>query len=64
MKRRRLIRYTQAAILASLGTGLASHFQSYQAQTKDSLTIQWLGHTSFLFTGGGRRILVNPFRAL
>ncbi len=62
MKRRRLIRYTQAALLASLGTGLTSHFQS-QAQTS-SLSVRWLGHTSFLFTGSGPRILVNPFRTL
>lgn len=62
MKRRQLIRYTQVALLASLGTGLASH-QSYQAQAAP-LSIRWLGHTSFLFSGSGPRILVNPFRAL
>jgi len=47
-----------------LGTGLISQFQSYQAQTGDSVTIQSLGHTCFLFSGGGRRILVNPFQPI
>lgn len=64
MKRRQLIRYAQVGLLAGLGTGLASRFQSYQAQTSGPLSIQWLGHTCFLFTGGGQRILVNPFRTL
>lgn len=62
MKRRKLIRYAGASLLAAAGTGLASGFQSYQAQTNDSLSVQWLGHTCFLFTGGGMRVLVNPFR--
>jgi len=63
MKRRQLIRYTQAALLTSLGTGFVSH-RSAQAQTNRPLSIRWLGHTSFLFTGDGRQILVNPFRTL
>ncbi len=33
-------------------------------KAEDSLAMQWLGHTCFLFTGGGVRILVNPFRML
>ncbi|MEB3360347.1 MAG: MBL fold metallo-hydrolase [Synechococcales bacterium] len=64
MKRRSLIRYTGAAALAALGTGLSSQFQSYQAQTGDAVTIQSLGHTCFLFSGSGRRILVNPFQPI
>jgi len=65
MKRRQLIQYAGAGLLAALGTGLASGFESYQAQTSgDSLSIKWLGHTSFLFTGGGKRVLVNPFQNL
>ncbi|MFN9735914.1 MAG: MBL fold metallo-hydrolase, partial [Microcystis sp.] len=30
----------------------------------NSLLVQWLGHSCFLFTGGGQRVLVNPFRAI
>lgn len=64
MKRRQLMRYAGASLLTTIGTAWASGFQSYQAQTGGSLSIQWLGHTCFLFTGGGKRILVNPFRAI
>lgn len=64
MKRRQLIRYAGTGVLAALGTGLASRWQPSQAQTAGSLTVQWLGHTCFLFTGSGRRILVNPFRPI
>jgi L-ascorbate metabolism protein UlaG (beta-lactamase superfamily) len=64
MKRRQLMRYTKAGLLAAIGTGLASGWESYQAQAKGSLSIQWLGHSSFLFTGGGQRLLVNPFEKL
>jgi L-ascorbate metabolism protein UlaG (beta-lactamase superfamily) len=36
-----------------------------QAQAQSAgVTIRSLGHTAFLFTGGGRRILVNPFRSI
>lgn len=53
-------------MLAATGSAWASSFQPSQAQTKsnDSVLIQYFGHTCFLFTGGGKRILVNPFRAL
>lgn len=61
MKRRQLIRYSSAAVLTCLGTSLLSHWQTAQAQSSP-LSIQWLGHMAFLFTGGGQRILVNPFR--
>lgn len=64
MKRRRLMRYAGAGLLAAVGTGLASGLETYQAQTGGTLSIQWLGHTSFLITGGGPRILINPFRTL
>lgn len=49
-------------MVASLTAGIASSFQAAQAQAAGSLTLQNLGHTCFLFTGAGRRFLVNPFR--
>lgn len=71
MRRRNLLRYASAGFLSTLGLGLASSLQSYQAQNQTqnqaqsgSLSVQTLGHTAFLFTGGGRRILVNPFRQI
>jgi L-ascorbate metabolism protein UlaG (beta-lactamase superfamily) len=62
MKRRQLMRYAGAGLIATVGTVATSKF--VQAATADSLSVQWLGHTCFLFTGGGKRVLVNPFRAL
>lgn len=60
-----MIGYAGASLLTTLGTGLISGLQPSQAQTaKGSLSIKWLGHTCFLFTGSGLRILVNPFRPL
>lgn len=64
MRRRRLIRYAGAGLLSTLGLGVASSWQSYSAQIGGGLGVQWLGHSCFLFTGDGRRILVNPFRSL
>ena len=67
MKRRGLLKYAGATLVGTLGLGLAANYQAYQAQTNSqsgSLTITALGHTAFLFSGGGRRILVNPFKAI
>jgi L-ascorbate metabolism protein UlaG (beta-lactamase superfamily) len=64
MKRRQFMRYAQAGLLAAGGLGLASGLEAYQAQTSDGLSIKWLGHTAFLFTGSGQRLLANPFRKL
>ena len=72
MKRRQLMRYAGAGLIATVGTGLASSRNLLQAATvlrqgsgaTDALSVQWLGHTCFLFSGGGKRVLVNPFRAL
>jgi L-ascorbate metabolism protein UlaG (beta-lactamase superfamily) len=61
MKRRQLVRYAGVGLLSTIGTGLVTGWQGSQAATSDGLTIKWLGHTSFLFTGGGKRVLVNPF---
>lgn len=77
MKRRNLLKYASASALGTLGLGLASRYQSAQAQMPQvqtaqqtliaqggPLTITALGHTAFLFSGGGQRVLVNPFRAI
>lgn len=74
MNRRQFMRYAQASGLATLGLGLTSGLHAYQAQSparsttnspKGTLSVQSLGHTCFLVTGGDRklkRVLVNPFR--
>jgi L-ascorbate metabolism protein UlaG (beta-lactamase superfamily) len=60
MKRRQFVQYAGASLLTASVMG---QVQSAQAQSS-SVTIQFLGHTCFLFTGDGRRILVNPFRPI
>ncbi|MBE9137048.1 MBL fold metallo-hydrolase [Nodosilinea sp. LEGE 07088] len=60
MKRRQLLGYAGAGAGAILATGWLNQAQ---AQTS-GVTIKSLGHTAFLFTGGGRRILSNPFRQI
>lgn len=62
MKRRELIGYAGAGLATGLIATLANSTKSL-AQA-GGLSVQWLGHTCFLFTGGGLRILVNPFRTL
>jgi L-ascorbate metabolism protein UlaG (beta-lactamase superfamily) len=62
MKRRQFI-HCAGAISTALGVGIADQLRSAQAQSS-SVTIKYLGHTCFLFTGAGRRILVNPFRPI
>jgi L-ascorbate metabolism protein UlaG (beta-lactamase superfamily) len=60
MKRRKLLGYAGAGIGATLGLGVLNQAQAQTA----GVTIRSLGHTAFLFTGSGRRILVNPFRQI
>lgn len=60
MKRRQLLQNASAAFIGTLGLGLASNWQTYQAQT-GSLSITSLGHMCFKFAGSGKTILTNPF---
>jgi L-ascorbate metabolism protein UlaG (beta-lactamase superfamily) len=65
MQRRQLIRYGGASLLTATVAVFASSRQSSSAQTSSSsVTVQWLGHTCFLFTSNDFRVLVNPFRPL
>jgi len=63
MQRRQFVQRFGASFIATLGLGVASTWQKAQAQTP-GVQVRWLGHTCFLFEGSGRRILVNPFRAV
>jgi L-ascorbate metabolism protein UlaG (beta-lactamase superfamily) len=55
--------YAGAGLASTLVANLATGFQA-KAQSGGSLSVRWLGHTCFLFTGGGTKILVNPFRTV
>ncbi|MCY7321756.1 MAG: MBL fold metallo-hydrolase, partial [Phormidesmis sp. CAN_BIN36] len=63
MKRRQFVNCAGASLLTAVGAGMIFGSDSAQAQTS-SLSVQYLGHTCFLFTGSGQKILVNPFRSL
>lgn len=62
MERRQLIRYGGISIATAIATS-AIPYQSLLAQDSDGVTIQYLGHTCFLFTGSGLKVLVNPYQA-
>ena len=63
MQRRRFVQQLGIGFVTALGLGITSTWQKAQAQSA-SVRVQWLGHTCFVFEGDGRRILVNPFRAI
>lgn len=58
MERRQFLRWAHSGAIASLGGHWAVHAQGA------GLSLQWLGHTCFLFRGSGQRVLVNPFRPI
>jgi len=56
MKRRQFIQYA--------GAGLVAGAIATKAQAQSGgLSVRFLGHMCFLYTGSGQRILVNPFRS-
>lgn len=57
MKRRQMLGYTGAGLVTTLFTEAA-------LAQKGGLSVQWLGHTCFLFSGDNSRILVNPFQTI
>ncbi|MGK7944167.1 MAG: MBL fold metallo-hydrolase [Microcystaceae cyanobacterium] len=63
MQRRQFIQTLSIGMLTTLGVIRSSQVLG-QNSTDSSILIQYLGHTCFLISGGGLRILVNPFRAL
>jgi L-ascorbate metabolism protein UlaG (beta-lactamase superfamily) len=65
MKRRQLIRYGGISMATAIATGvLVRHPAMAQGADSDGVTIQYLGHTCFLFTGNGLKVLVNPYESV
>ena len=64
MKRRDLIRYAGYGLLTSLVANKYSHPQAVLAQNNSGVTIDWLGHSCFVFRNSQGKILVNPFTPL
>ncbi len=64
MKRRDLIRYSTYGLLSTFIASKYSHPQPVLAQNTSGVTIEWLGHSCFVFRNSQGRILVNPFTPL
>ena len=63
MKRRQLIRYGGTGLAMAIATSVIPGKSSLAQDSAESLTIQYLGHTCFLFTGSGITVLVNPYES-
>jgi L-ascorbate metabolism protein UlaG (beta-lactamase superfamily) len=61
MQRREILRYAGVGLLSALGAGLVTDRGQAQA---GGIAMQALGHTCFLISGGGQRILINPFKSV
>ncbi len=65
MKNRRRFLHSAGWGLLGLTASSALSAVTTPARAQSSgLSAQWLGHTCFLFSGSGIRVLVNPFRTL
>ncbi|WLT37625.1 MBL fold metallo-hydrolase [Synechocystis sp. B12] len=64
MKRRKFIRTAGAGLLAVAGVQIGDRLRPATAQASSGLQVEWLGHSAFLFSANGFRILANPFRAI
>ena len=65
MKRRKILQYGATAFVTAIATTFTSNKLPLLAQTTNNeINIEWLGHTCFLITGNGLRILINPYRPL
>ena len=61
MKRRELIRYGGLGLTTAIATSLLPRRSA--AQDNTGVTIQYLGHTCFLFTSSDLKVLVNPYQS-
>lgn len=63
INRRNWLKLTGYGVLSTLVTCkyVPSSQVLAQNQSRQGVTIEWLGHSCFLFTGNGARVLVNPF---
>lgn len=64
MKRRQLIRYGAVSLASAIATSLLPRQAAVAQDGSTGVTIQYLGHTCFLFTGDGLKILVNPYQSI
>lgn len=62
MNRRHLLRFGAAGAWTLAGTLFADQYAQAQQPISNLLNIRYLGHTCFFLSGGGLRILTNPFK--
>ncbi len=67
MRRRQFIQIVQGSLLSSVslvGTAIAAEKKppAPKPLAANTLTLEWLGHMSFLVTGEGKKILTHPFK--
>ena len=61
MKRRQLIRYGTIGLTTAIATNIMPRRSVLAQDSSAGVTIQYLGHTCFLFTSGDVKVLVNPY---
>jgi L-ascorbate metabolism protein UlaG (beta-lactamase superfamily) len=61
MKRRQLIRYCGIGLKTAIATSIMPRRSVLAQDSSAGVTIQYLGHTCFLFTSGDLQVLVNPY---
>lgn len=64
MKRRQLLRYSGMSFTAAIAATMMPRVSVMAQNSSESVTIQYLGHTCFLFTGSGLKVLVNPYQSV
>lgn len=66
MQRRQFIQLAQGGLISTFtaagAIALDRNLSPAYSQGGGSLSIQWLGHMSFLISGGGKTILTHPFK--
>jgi len=64
MKRRQFFLAASAGVAAIAGSSLVPQLGRAKAQSASGLSIEYLGHSCFVFQGGGQEVMVNPFRKI
>lgn len=64
MKRRQLIRLGGIGLTTAIATGIIPRQSTFAQDSDTGVTIQYLGHTCFLFTSNGFKVLVNPYESV
>lgn len=64
MKRRQFFLAASAGVAAIASSSLIPQLGRANAQSGSGLSIKYLGHSCFVFTGDGQEVMVNPFRKI